>query len=787
MPLSYGKTAILPKQQYKFAPIKNTDNKKRVNTSLFRILVTVFEIAATLIPGIGPVAATAIGLGAAGTNIAISKYGRYGDWKGEASPVTALIDISTAFLPTIGMFRTAGKIGRATTGEFAQQVERGVLSSTQAESDVLFSNFTRTASVTGNKISRANRQLTKLNNDAINSAMGRLRGMSQRLQRGELAGREAAAMEYIAKAKEAKLAIRENNKIMNDALLHWRVSERELRNQIEEWEEIFEQVKNIKWTKRITQNKFVAELEQLGGAERLSTLKEIYLGGLGVKSKSVAYKAERAMTRIRIEKKAAQLSKYGQKKVKLFIARLRYQKLTQREIAEEFDLLMRTFETNKRDFKIVNSIFNNEKQVNELMIFATDYGPAGDRFRKGVRYIGSRKFNDKVVQPMQAIFDPNDLGRWGPERAYQFFKEKINNRVFKKQLKKAEKAMAKGIEKSEGDFDKAFEAAGGKLLKSRAKPGQTVPLVSRYITGIKWLGGTDLKGMVLVKFNKANTQGSGANKNGKRDLIVSMSKVDFDRLAFSGTEYWFSVGRKKGWFVSRGGRRTGEQFASISNRLSLFLGFVPIPALRNMLSIVSNMVENIADMAKGNYISTYAARLERAFVRSSINRTARLVTRTSIGSRYEAKAMAKAEAYEKQQFEKGIIKTTKLGNQRELNSVINEAMRDARMSKRWLGRELQRFSTVTLSSFEGKDKSGMFKFKSPETRTGSAIGNLSKKMVVSGFGQSVRSAGIRTSRRRGGNYGRNLVGTQRKFQQLTRVYSAVTPSGVKQLRSFGKF
>lgn len=95
-----------------------------------------------------------------------------------------------------------------------------------------------------------------------------------------------------------------------------------------------------------------------------------------------------------------------------------------------------------------------------------------------IKKAGSRDFNDKWVQTAQLI-DANDFGRYGPERAYQFLKDKIEGILEKSAFKKAWVASKKVIKESQ-NLQQAFERSGGLMI-----PGTNGQIPGNYLFGYK--------------------------------------------------------------------------------------------------------------------------------------------------------------------------------------------------------------------------------------------------------------------------------------------------------------
>lgn len=411
------------------------------------------------------------------------------------------------------------------------------------------------------------------------------------------------------------------------------------------------------------------------------------------------------------------------------------------DIVKEFPLMINAIRAiSPEDAKL----FENGQQLLEAFLLSN--GKYQSTAAKFTRFFGSKKFNDYVVQPTQAIFDPGDLGRAPVEFIYRRAKAKIEKIITAQALKKGEKLLAKF-----NNIEETMIAAGWK------------PMRGRYLWMMKVLpGGTPLTRLAIMKFRPDTTAtSSGINKGGKPDVMIRLSDKDIERLEVEGSAYWWSQkGRRKGWWYSRGGRRFSGISNQLSTGLSLFLGFIPINALRLWLSITSNVVENVNDMFQGNYTGTYVARLERSFIRSALNRSVRLGSRVVIGG--AATKLTNANSGKLAQF------------------LFGKAFKNGIVRSGFLGREMQRFGVAAMQSIESVGSDGKFKFK-----TYGSLKRIQSKSLLGGT-TSVRSNLVRYARRkgiRGGAIGH--ISGNRKFSQVRRVGSAVTPNNVFNSRSFG--
>lgn len=795
MGTTYGSNDFLKQelQQSSIGTITPNHGNKTSLTGLFRIFIVVMEIGLTLaLPGIGTalgtaalaagtvgnlIASTAIGLGSAGLNTALSSgtinVGNYSIGERNVSAAGIAIDFGSAFLP-IGMgLNTARKITKSIASEEA----------IAAEEEFLKGISPRTA----NKVARAQRDAKIARAESLSKRAdfkySKLKSLRERFDpslggKGYNSKAYKAARDVMLFGKQGAYTSEEAAaKLILDAANKYKTTVKEIKEVFEDWRRIFQEVKAIPWVKRFTHGEFIAEVEKLAGKERAQIIKDIYLnkalypkGRLSLERKTALEFIEKTLNKVGTKPEVVEY-------VKMYIGRLSRVPLAEKEIEKEVIYVISMIASlDKQAYMKLTKMKTFNKFAESFKIFS--YTPDKFTWWRKFRVLGSAEFNNKWVQPIQAIFDPNDLGRTVPELAYRWAKKAWTKKLEGNAFKEGQLAVEKNLKRGSWKEASLWKKAGGDVMKTKNAAGRVV--LSQYIFGIKKLpAGTPLFRLVLVSFNKNNTKTkTGKNAAGKRDIIVTMTDYDYDRLVLEGTDYWFAVGHKKGWFISRGGKSTERLSSSISNELSLFLGFMPIPALRNVLSIVSNVTENIAKMAKGEYLKHYTAALERAFVRSSINRTGRFITKNAIGQTFAKGIQEEAKVTQtllEQEIEQGARITP------QMSKMLEAANEKSLYGGRWLGRELQRSMTTTLSMFEGQTKSGYFTFKSGSTKTHSAAYNWGYKMAAVNTATIARSNLLRSNKF---SYGRKMVGTKRNLGQMTRIYSAITPARtVKPLRN----
>lgn len=431
--------------------------------------------------------------------------------------------------------------------------------------------------------------------------------------------------------------------------------------------------------------------------------------------------------------------------------------------------------------------------------------------RGAIRYLGSAKFNRRWVQKLQFIADPNDAGRYFVEESYQKASAWVNKKLaFRKTWSSKTSGSAAermSVDRSQGILNQVGRAADGtplsklgRMQQAFIKGGGALWPYNRYIIGHKVILESKVPmgdHLVLIKFNKANTAPKGdftaisdhnnsvykkggakvggtyqrpniayRNIGGKRDIMILASSKDLERFSIEGTSYWFAVGKKRGWFVSRGGKRAARGSKSVSDNLALFLGFAPIGAMKNVGSIVTNWVENVNSLAKGHYTDTYLKKWVGSFESTLFNRTGRLLSRGVLGG------------------------------------IAKNAARDAKGFMAFVGRnaprELQRMASIFTHSVAGKNARGEFKF-------GVKSGATVLRTAGLGVGAALRSAGMRVAKSdnyvdklgnvigspsgrpsRQSSYTSQLNSTARKFGVIRRLPGTITPNDIFNPRSAGR-
>lgn len=796
MAYSYGSVTKAPRGTYKFAkPVQPKEHSSGL-TGLFRILIVIAEVGISLLMPEGAVAAQiGLGLATAGANTALSAS------EGALTGVGLGIDFGSALIPGIGAAKYANRIGKSIASETATLAEAAAISSirTMAEKETssilkTFGSQYRKNLAKGNRlISREIKGQRKAVAFAKRLSEGKLNEADKILisvmeSHGGTAEQVARDFERLAEGNLGRDIITNAKEKIQYQLRAYKHVKPELlqkaADEARELQEAFDAIKHLPISKRSSESVFLKNAEKIAGKDKVNLFREIYINPIRKTKGAQEFALAKATAITKFNSIERRLSEEGKDTFRALTRQLQFNAETiDRGATSKFFSGNRFTGMNKKELSkfaddIVKSMSSSDQRIikellgdSELASTAQLFGHGADinTTRRLVKKLGTKDFNDKFVQRAQLI-DPNDLGRYGPERMYQFLKEKLDKKIEKNVFRKAG-AKGKALLKDAKEIEDAFVKSGGTLFPP-----------NRYIIGMKVLGGPINSRLVLIKFNKLNTstKKAGKNHNGKKDLIIRATDADIERLRLEGKNYWFAVGRRKGWFVSRGGKTgVSGSVGTISNNLSLFLGFVPIPALRNVLSIVSNWVENVSDMARGDYFGNYISKLERALFRTTINRSVRLTTRYIIGGKIKARIQANAQLQLNKHLQNDVAKAAdKIGWDKELLRLANKS----KYGGQWFGRELQRIGSTLTSAFETTDSSGHLAFKSR------SAGYIAKRFATTAIPVAARGGILRHGNRRGKTLGRQLVSSKRNTGQIMRVYSAFTPnSAVKPLRSLTKF
>lgn len=690
--------------------------------SFGRIFVTVAELIGIVglefISGgtASPLAIGAIGVAAASANTGIDLS------QGQFSPINAAIEFGSALVPVAGGYAaTAKRLSRieANAGlllERASLAERNLIK----QEDKEFIKLLKKAKYFNNASSKKFDEVIKImeeSTERFTQETSLVRMLTQEFIQEN--------SDLSVRARKIVQSVRRDIASRSETTAHQTILDN-----ISEFEQLYHNIRSgaIRNATKSLDNQKVFILRMKTIAPNIK--EELLQGLMGKKIKYTKNQIERELFKKELEKIYDVLSEESNEILTLLVQSAGViDNAYWRDMYKMFTESLTAAETDRVE-KIVR------KSIGDT-IFKSKALKAKFRGATAIRYLGSKKFNERWVQNLQLI-DPNDMGRAPVEFIYRKLKGRIDKYFNKRIVAKTRKIerFFKGTYK----LEKAFVKSGGKIIKR-----------NRYLLGYKVLikDPTGKANAVLIKFNHLyTTSKSGKNKKGKRDIMIKMSDIEIDRLQVEGKDYWFDVGEKKGWMTNRGGRRVGASLLELSPIDSLFLAFIPIPLLRNVGSIISNHVENWSSIFKGQYTGSWVSKISRSFYRSAINRTGRLFSRAVLGG---AARVATADSQ---------------------SNII-------RMLGSGAGRELQRVTSIGLHQYEGMDAHGNFRWKAKQGRT--FVTSMGKGIATSA--QSGVFRGVRSRK----SFGRNLHSWKTKARQVRRIPGAITPNWVLSPSKFAKF
>lgn len=424
-------------------------------------------------------------------------------------------------------------------------------------------------------------------------------------------------------------------------------------------------------------------------------------------------------------------------------------------------------------------LFKSKKHFKDLLYKYTTVGMFNTKLVRAVKFVGSHQFNDSVVQRVQLI-NPSDAGRAWVEFTSRWLRKAVRGKL-PKQGTKAYENLQKG-KHVVGKIEKAFVKSGGTLIPP-----------NRYLLGFKKVP-IEHPGKYqsyLLYFNQKHTGAKdpkAKNHGGKKHVIISATKKQIVMLQTEGVYYYWKVGKHEGWYTNRGGRRKGGKYGflnEIPNEMALFIGFMPVSALRNILSIESNIVETGSDIVTGTYASQYLKKFMGSSGKTAVTRLSRLMFRDVIGMRMErwaynpATGKGKLVELEAKRFVKMNEEQRDRLMENRLTRLADETFKEkfVRYTGKRFGFELNRYVTVGIQSTITKDQ---------RSSTGLRV-HVSGKKLLSAYANaplaSLKTIGVRSARVKG-FHGRQLkhsnalssYSNRRKFKQVRRIASASTPN-----------
>ena len=338
------------------------------------------------------------------------------------------------------------------------------------------------------------------------------------------------------------------------------------------------------------------------------------------------------------------------------------------EITRELiNMIQTAINTNEMD-NIISAVVSSFKAINKkykIMLakenWTSKFGikPYMTPSQKVRRFLASHKFRHDYVDRLKYL-NPSMAARKPINFAYRQL-EKIFGKYFKKMFDDDSKQVIK----------KAFKLSK-KEIKRMIRNGKTIHLNSQWLNSLRVIKPSPELNLTLITFDEKITYGKEpvfiwATVKELEELIASPGRTYINKFAIS--RGGKSVG-VLGLFGIKGSHFANKVFNNVFQ-------FLPIQAVRNVLSILGNFKREIPKMKNGTYFNTYLDDYRKAFISYGIGRSTRLIARGIL-----APALTHSGMFDKA-FAK-VFKTNDLGKIR-------------REVKRFVGMELQRYGTATIS------------------------------------------------------------------------------------------
>ena len=228
-----------------------------------------------------------------------------------------------------------------------------------------------------------------------------------------------------------------------------------------------------------------------------------------------------------------------------------------------------------------------------------------------------KKYGDDVLTNEELMADAETkvinkftfAGKYDEVNGVKVFKHEVAGKTRNYRYRKA---ITKQITKQSKHFSKTK-----KLLEKEGKW-----FGGSFVLGYRILQNVGMTKTIMIYFNKINTNANRAgskNRGGKKEVILPITDHKLKE--------WNHSANKSSWYLrnlslSRGGRPIG--YSIQSELFSNFLSFVPLPALRNILSVVSNFKSVGKDISKGTYFKNWFKNFEETVQRLWIHKVGKL-------------------------------------------------------------------------------------------------------------------------------------------------------------------
>lgn len=218
----------------------------------------------------------------------------------------------------------------------------------------------------------------------------------------------------------------------------------------------------------------------------------------------------------------------------------------------------------------------------------------------------SGNFYTQAAQMLSA----NDVGR-------ELITKPFNSLT--RQVKKGMSALRKRLKKWKG-IGKAISAEE-RLKRVLEKEGRLFE--NNYTIGYRILQDLGKTKTIIVHFDRLNTAAltpGSKNFGGKKPVVLvnipNHMIHRWNKAANPGAFY------NRYFALSNGGRAIGFEVAD--HMFGMFLTFVPLPALRNILSVMSNLKGVAKDIARGKYFSSWTGKFKETVNRLWIHKIGKL-------------------------------------------------------------------------------------------------------------------------------------------------------------------
>ena len=311
-------------------------------------------------------------------------------------------------------------------------------------------------------------------------------------------------------------------------------------------------------------------------------------------------------------------------------------------------------------FKAINKKYKiMEASSRETYLSKFGIKPYMTTSQKMRRFLASHKFRHDYVDRLKYL-NPSMAARKPINYAYRQL-EKIFGKYFKKMFSDDTKQVIK----------KGFKLSK-REIKRMIRKGETINLNSQWLNSLRVIKPSPELNLTLITFDEKITYGKEpvfiwATIKELEELIRSPGRTYINKFAIS--RGGKSVG-VLGLFGIKGNKFANKVFSNVFQ-------FLPIQAVRNVLSVLGNFKREIPKMKNGTYFKTYLDDYRKAFINYGIGRATRLIARGIL-----APALTNSGIFDKA-FAK-VFKTNDLGKIR-------------REVRRFVGMELQRYGTATFS------------------------------------------------------------------------------------------